>query len=317
MTADAGVPQLSHDVLFYGSDEQFTASVVPFILEGLRLDQPVTAAVARHNIALLHGALGADATRVTFIDRDGWYRRPASTIAGWRQLLAAANAEGRRHVRLIGEIGFGPAAQHPVWTRYEAALNRVFADAPAWIVCPYDTRALPAPLLAEARRVHPTVRDPLRRDSDAYLPAEEFLRAVPDPLPPVFGEPSLRLTISENVAAVRHAIAGYLAASGRSAWPRLGDLLLAIHEISANAIRHGRGLRELRLWDSDRAIVCEVTDEGNGPTDPLAGYRPSDPEAAGGHGLWLARQLCDQLAVDTAQGKTRIRFAMDTAAPTR
>jgi anti-sigma regulatory factor (Ser/Thr protein kinase) len=307
--------QLSHDALVYGSDEEFTGVLVPFIREGLDQDQPVTAAVTGRNIALLRDALGADADAVTFIDRDGWYLRPASTIAGWLGVLAKATAAGRESLRLIGEVGFGPAGRHRVWTRYEAAVNRVFAAAPALIICPYDTRALPAGVIADARRTHPTVRDPARHGSDAYVAAEDFLRAVPEPVPVMSGPPSLQLMIDGDVAAARHAVAGHLAAAGRAGWDRLDDLLLAVTELAANAVRHGRGRRELRLWITGEAVVGEVTDEGGGPGDPLLGYRPPAPQVLGGQGLWLVRQLCDQLSLDTGGGKTRARFAMDTSRP--
>jgi hypothetical protein len=128
---------LVHDAMFYSSDEEFVAGLVPFIREGLSRGQAVTAAVTATNVTLLRKALGPDARTVAFIDRDDWYLRPASTIAGWQRVLRAATGRGHRQVRLIGEVAFGRADRHTTWTRYEAALNDLFAGAPAWIVCPY------------------------------------------------------------------------------------------------------------------------------------------------------------------------------------
>ena len=146
---------LAHDAMFYGSDDEFVAALVQFAREGLERDEAVVAAVTRTNIALLQNALGTDASALSFIDRDRWYRRPAITVVGWQRLLGDATDRGHRRMRLIGEVAFGTEQQHSTWTRYEAALNNVFARAPAWIVCPYDTRALAAPLLVDARRTHP------------------------------------------------------------------------------------------------------------------------------------------------------------------
>ena len=137
-------PTLAHDAMFYGSDREFAAALTPFVRDGLAGGDAVVAAVTVANAGVLRDALGPDAAAVTFIDRDQWYQRPASTVAGWHGLVQDATSRGHRHVRLIGEVGFGVEERHPTWTRYESAVNRVFADAPAWIVCPYDSRALPA-----------------------------------------------------------------------------------------------------------------------------------------------------------------------------
>jgi hypothetical protein len=88
-------------------------------------------------------------------------------------------------------------------------------------------------VIADARRTHPTVRDPARHGSDAYVAAEDFLRAVPEPVPVMSGPPSLQLMIDGDVAAARHAVAGHLAAAGRAGWDRLDDLLLTVTELTA------------------------------------------------------------------------------------
>jgi anti-sigma regulatory factor (Ser/Thr protein kinase) len=91
---------------------------------------------------------------------------------------------------------------------------------------------------------------------------------------------------------------------------RLDDLVLAVSEIAANSICHGRGHRELRVWIAEHAVVCEVVDEGPGLSDPLAGFRPPDEGSTRGRGLWMAHQLCDSLAVDRSDATTRIRLAI-------
>src|SRR3989337_563891 len=93
---------LTHDAMFYGSDEEFVSALVPFVRTGLEHGDAVVAAITRSNIALLRDALGADAPTVAFIDRDEWYKRPAITVAGWQRLLAQATARGHRRQRLIG-----------------------------------------------------------------------------------------------------------------------------------------------------------------------------------------------------------------------
>lgn len=306
---------LTHDAVFYGSDEEFVTALVPFAREGLRRDEAVLAAVTRPNIGLLRDSLGADAAAVSFIDRDEWYQRPATTVSGWQRKLADAQDRGHSRVRLIGEVGFGTDRGHPTWTRYESALNDVFAQAPAWIVCPYDTRVLPASLLRHARRTHPTMFHAERRHSTGYLTPAQFLDAVPEPMPPVSGAPVVQLDIDSvdghnGVAPARRAVSAVIAARGWSGLDRGDDLILAMSEIVTNSIRYGRGRRELRVWTDRETVTCEVSDDGNGPTDPLIGYRPPRPDTIGGRGMWIAQQLCDALAIGRSGSSTVVRFAV-------
>ena len=43
---------------------------------------------------------------------------------------------------------------------------------------------------------------------------------------------------------------------------RTRDLVLAVHELAANAVRHGAGQGRLRLWATPDGVRCEVTDDG-------------------------------------------------------
>ena len=101
-----------------------------------------------------------------------------------------------------------------------------------------------------------------------------------------------------------------IAAGGWSGLDRGDDLILAMSEIVTNSIRYGRGRRELRVWTDRETVTCEVSDDGNGPADPLIGYRPPRPDTIGGRGMWIAQQLCDALAVTRSGGSTVVRFAV-------
>jgi serine/threonine-protein kinase RsbW len=101
---------------------------------------------------------------------------------------------------------------------------------------------------------------------------------------------------------------------------QLGDLqrsefALAVHEIATNAVRHGGGTGELRLWQSDGHLYCEVVDRGHGiPRGRLSSHRPR-PGHIGGWGLWLARQICTTVDIDTGHAGTRIRLRYPLPAP--
>jgi anti-sigma regulatory factor (Ser/Thr protein kinase) len=291
---------LTHDAFFYDTDEQFADALVPFVRDGLRHDHAVVAAVA--NADLLRDALGPDAATVTFVDRDDWYRRPVTTIAGWGQVLADATCRGHDYVRIIGEVGFGPPSRHLSWTRYESVINAVFAAAPAWIVCPYDTRALPPAVLADARRTHP--------GDDTYRPPERFLDAVPEPVPPVDGPPTAVAPLDDRIVEARQLVRAVAVAHGWEGSDRLEELLLVTSEIATNAVLYGGARRELRVWVTPGTLVCEIADDGPGPADPLAGYHPPDEQTLGGRGMWIARRLSEALAVSHDDGWTRVRYTL-------
>ncbi|MFI5843195.1 anti-sigma factor RsbA family regulatory protein [Catenuloplanes sp. NPDC051500] len=296
---------LCHEALFYDSDATFCDALLPFVHDGLDEGDALVVAARADNVTLIRDALGTDAGRVVFLDRDQWYRRPAVTLAGWTAQLAQARTRGHARVRIVGEVAFGALDKHQAWTRYESAVNVLFADAPAWIVCPYDTRALPTQVLADALRTHPVVRDPARRDSPGYLHPASLLTELVEQLPPVTGLPLLDRVLHDvtDLSAARQALR--VIAAG---WPEelLEDLQLCVTEIAVNGLRHGTGERRLRVWRHGDSVVCEVTDEGPGPTDPLAGYAAPAGAGLGGRGLWIVRQLCDAVAIDGG----RIRIAL-------
>jgi anti-sigma regulatory factor (Ser/Thr protein kinase) len=74
------------------------------------------------------------------------------------------------------------------------------------------------------------------------------------------------------------------------------DVMLAMHELAANVIRHGTGRGRLLMQVVAGTLRCQVSD-----TDPALGNRvtgapPSWP-VAHGHGLWLVRRTADQVQV--------------------
>ena len=64
-----------------------------------------------------------------------------------------------------------------------------------------------------------------------------------------------------------HVLRAALWAHGRQAGlaeELVGDLVLAVHELAANAIAHGAGYGHLRLWHQPGTLSCEITDDGPG-----------------------------------------------------
>jgi anti-sigma regulatory factor (Ser/Thr protein kinase) len=86
------------------------------------------------------------------------------------------------------------------------------------------------------------------------------------------------------------------------------DLALAVHELAANSVRHGGGTGVLRLWAGDGDVHCEVEDHGDGVVeDRDAGCVPPATDAGSGRGLWLARQLCDDVDITSTRSGTIVR----------
>ncbi len=87
------------------------------------------------------------------------------------------------------------------------------------------------------------------------------------------------------------------------------DLVLAVSEVAANTLRHTKSSGTLSIWHDEHEIVCEIRDSGT-ITDPDAGMRKPGPGASGGHGLWLVRQVCDQVELISDASGTTIRMHM-------
>ena len=108
---------------------------------------------------------------------------------------------------------------------------------------------------------------------------------------------------SGNLYALRAAVEAHVGQAGLSE-DRASDVVLAVHELAANAIAHGAGRGRLRLWDLTGALSCEIADGGTpGTTDSSDTVNPWP--TADGHGLWLVRQVADHLDLRSGPRGTR------------
>jgi len=106
---------------------------------------------------------------------------------------------------------------------------------------------------------------------------------------------------------------------------RTDDLVIAVHELAANAVRHGAGGGRVRLWEHAGAVHCKVEDGGaparngdvaqqaSGPDGNAAESWPFSP----GHGLWLVRLVADEISVFSGPDGTcaTVTFALPGADP--
>ncbi len=109
------------------------------------------------------------------------------------------------------------------------------------------------------------------------------------------------------------ALTGAAATAGGLSPSRTNDLVVAVSELAANSILHGGGRGLASVWGEDGAIFVEVADAGT-IVDPTVGQVRPDPTARQGRGLYIANQLCDEVAIDSSAIGTRIRLRMDGGA---
>jgi anti-sigma regulatory factor (Ser/Thr protein kinase) len=301
------VAHLRHDAFLYDTDAEFAVRMVPFVEAGVEAGESVVAVTTRDNCSLLRDAIGsAFSEEVLFVDRDEWYVRPAHAIAGYDRTLRECLRAGAPAVRVVGEVRFGATPREwAEWTAYEAILNRAFADRPAWIVCPYDTRVLPDPVLERAASTHPHTFAGERHESPHYDDPEGLVRALTPEPGPLAGLTDVPL--GDHARDFRQQLASAMAVVGMSR-AQAGDLMLAASEILSNALRHGDGSPRLRVGVVGGSFVCEISDQGRGLDDPLAGYIPPRADDDHGVGLWVARQLSARLELMSSPDGLTVRL---------
>lgn len=295
-----------HFAVFYAGDDEYIASVAPFVEEGVEAGEKVLVAVPTARVDLLRDQLSAaarDAVELRSMEATG--RNPAWIIPAWSDFLCE---HGGRAVRGVGE---------PVWpgrsndeldecARHETLLNLAFADARGFsLLCPYDVGRLQADVVAEARCTHPhVVERGMERPSGAYRGAH----VIDAPLTSVPSDAATREFTAANPRPVRLWAASHAESLGISR-ARINDLVVAVSELVTNSVLHGGGDGLISLWLDGDDLVCEVSDRGR-IRDRLAGrVRPSVSDA-GGRGLWIVTQLCDLVQVRASDAGQLVRFRL-------
>jgi anti-sigma regulatory factor (Ser/Thr protein kinase) len=106
------------------------------------------------------------------------------------------------------------------------------------------------------------------------------------------------------------ALVAAAATAGGLAPGRTNDLVVATSELAANSVLHGGGRGLASVWREEAAIFVEVADAGT-ITDSTVGQVRPDPATEHGRGLYIANQLCDDVAIDSSATGTRIRLQME------
>jgi anti-sigma regulatory factor (Ser/Thr protein kinase) len=115
---------------------------------------------------------------------------------------------------------------------------------------------------------------------------------------------------SGTLYALRAAVQAHAFAAGMPE-RRIDDVVIAIHELAANAIQHGAGRGRLRMWRVPGALRFQVEDSGATSGAKRASSDRDRADAADrwpylrGHGLWLVREVADQMSLSSGPNGTR------------
>jgi len=298
MTAPEAIAgrRYSHDVLIHDCDDDLVAATRAFVERGLASGGRVLVHSSEDRVAMLRDALGSHPKLDYGLDRD-LYLSPSKTLFAYERALAARPTE----MWVTGTVPLGDdPAGHAAWLRYESLVNEVLGHHAFHALCTYDTRALPASTIAAAKAAHPGVsaENGLACESADYLSPAAFLAHPMAGVPaPPKAEPSAVRTVHglQDVRSVRHLLARV--AESASALPRdvVEGFIVATHEVVVNALEHGGPPVELTIWVDTTRLACRVRDVGPGMANTLAGYHR--PGGTGGAGLWVARQLCEDIII--------------------
>lgn len=116
--------------------------------------------------------------------------------------------------------------------------------------------------------------------------------------------PALELAFDSGTLSVLRAQVHIRACRAALPGDQAADVVLAVHELAANAISHGGGTGRLRVWDLAGALRCQVED-GDPPVSEDPALMSWLPDLAG-HGLWVVRRVADQMQIASGPRGTRV-----------
>jgi anti-sigma regulatory factor (Ser/Thr protein kinase) len=287
----------THDLLLHDNDDELIRGTRAFVEQGLEAGDNVLVHSSEDRVQLLHGVLGSHPRLEYGLDED-LYLSPASTLFAYQRKFVEDPLP--TDLWVTGTVPLGAdASGHPAWTRYESLVNEVLGPYAFHALCTYDTHLLPASTIAAAKATHLCVSTGMARTtSPDYQDPTDFLN---DPLAAVPEPPALRPTVAmtlqrlEHLAHARELVRRSAVSSSAVARDSIDGFVTAVNEVLVNALQHGATPVRLVLWVEPAQLTCQVIDSGPGKADPLAGYRY--PETEGAKGLWVARQLCEDIFV--------------------
>ncbi|MEV4063839.1 sensor histidine kinase [Nonomuraea dietziae] len=278
-----------HVAVPYDSDEGFLRMVLPRVRHALAEGRQVLVVTDEAKLALL--GLDVD-TRLA----SRWYSHPHRTLAAYLDYM-----RGRRTL-VVGEPPWEgwDERESREWIRYESITNAALGGVDATLLCLYRTE-----FASRAYLTHPEVL------STRYVePWSLVLDGDLAPLPEPNGTAVITPFAARTLNRLRRSVSDFARQAGMDR-NLVASLVLSVSEIAANSVEHGAGHGTVAMWTEGDEVVCEILDPGGGELDdPLPGYIPPEPESPRGYGLWISRQLCDQVLVRADSDGLRVRLHM-------
>jgi anti-sigma regulatory factor (Ser/Thr protein kinase) len=302
-----------HRAAFYSSTEEALTLAAPIAQQALSRNAPVALISSPEVEAGVRDLLGGAPGLICLAKSESTLRSSGQTVVTRRARELRELTDWADAVEVIIEHGAKHSdVDRSAWIEAEAAFNVALAALPIRMTCLYPTD-IPAARNA-VRYNHSHLlggSGAARENSDVQLPAQ-VLANFPAPAPSALGVPHREMGFTPwQLIELRKAVAESATASGVDTG-RAEDFVLAVNEVASNAVEHGYGVGEIRIWQRSGQLICEIHDKGL-LADPLPGLRPPHPSNARGRGLWIARQLCDMLHVWSDATGTHVRLQTGSA----
>ena len=112
-----------------------------------------------------------------------------------------------------------------------------------------------------------------------------------------------------TLPGLRQAVLAAAAAAGMPD-DRAADVMIAVHELAANAVRHGAGTGWLAMRVRDGLLYCQVSEIGTawpGGQARRAATTATQPwPVQHGHGLWIVQATADQVSVASGSAGSKV-----------
>ncbi|MFC4913139.1 anti-sigma factor RsbA family regulatory protein [Actinomadura gamaensis] len=311
-TAVTEARPLEHRAFLFGGLDDFLSRAVPFVRDGLDDDgREVVVVVAEPRLTALRDHFPGCADDM-FIDASMFYSHPVRTLRSYLELVKAKDP---KRVHALAEPVWRrewTERETLEWARYESLINEVFKGTGASALCPYDTYTLPPRILEHARRTHPRLvqgstetRNERFTEPEAFSAEADRARVFPTPR-----ESDYLPVASHDLHELRRWVGDRSERHGLSRQDAQ-NLVTAVNEVAANALRHGIPPVGVRLWTEDADLVCEVGDNGYWRDfSPLVGFVPPRTALDNGFGLWTVRLLVDLVEVRAGWDGTFVRMRL-------
>lgn len=127
--------------------------------------------------------------------------------------------------------------------------------------------------------------------------------------PPADGEWGTAFPIAGDLSGLRRRTRAFLRAASLDAFREM-NFVLAVSEAANNVLDHAGTDGLVTLRREPGRLVAEIRDEAGLLTDTEAGLVPPPVGSRRGYGLWLMRQMCDEVEILHDPTGSTVRLTM-------